>query len=147
MSITALGPDSMLDGHLQYRNKIKIRVDVECFGSRFKELVLPDPYSTQPLGIYPIDPSHLLLTGTAFCSSCTMTQDADIGQRCSPHTFSLPPSKKGVLLSFDDYNTQYSQVVAFMIPFRHRKPSHDRWSRCDSESLMSVFSSMPSSIY
>ena len=149
MSISTLGPNNMLDGHLQHRDQVKIRVDVERFGPRFKELVLPNPYPMQPLENYPLDPSKaLLLTGTAHCASCAMTQDADIGRRCSPRAFSLPPSKAGVLLSFDDSNTQYSQDAAFKIPFRYRKPSNDgRWTRCDSESLMSVFFLMPRFIY
>ena len=144
--ITTLGTDSILDGHLQYRNQVKIRVDVERYGSRVKELLLLDLQSMQPLGNYPLDPIQLLLTGTASCASCITTQYLDIGQRCSPHTFSLPPIKEGVLLYFDDYNTHYSQVAEFKIPSRYRKPSHGQWSRCDSESLMSVFSLMPSSI-
>lgn len=147
MLITTLGPDIMLDGHLQYRDQVKIRVDVERCGSRLKELVLPNPYSMQPLGNHPVDPSKLLLTGTASCASCAMTQDADIGRRCSPQTFFLLPSKAGVLLSFDDSNTRYSQDAAFKIPFRYRKPSNGRWTRCESESLMSVFSLMPRFIY
>ena len=143
--ITTVGPDSIVDGHIQYRNQVKIRVDVERCGSRVKELVLLDPYSMQPPGHYQLASSQLLLTGTGFCASCMTTQDAD--RRCSPVRFFLPPSKEGVLLSFDDSNTQYSQVATFEIPFRYRKPSRGQWSRCDSESLMSVFSLMSSSIY
>ena len=145
--ITTVGNDSVVDGHIRYRDHVRIRVDVERCGSRFKELVLLEPYSIQTPGNYQLSPSQLVLTGTAFCALCRTTQDADLGRRCSPHTFYLPPRKEGVLLSFDESNTRYSQVAVFEIPFRYRKPSHGQLSRCDSESLMSVFSLMPSSIY
>jgi len=140
----------IFDGHFEYRDQVKIRVDVERDGSRFRELVLGDLPTMQHPGNYLSDSTQLFqmfLSGTAFCASCMMMQIADIGQRCNPLTFSLTPSEAGVFLSFDDYNTQYSRVATFKIPFRYRNPSHGQWSRCGAESLMSVFCLMLSSIY
>ena len=137
----------ILDGHFEYRNQVKIRVDVERVGSSYKGLALGDLPSIQLLGNYLPDLSQLLLSATASCASCMMTQAADSGQRCDPHTFSLTPRKAGTFLSFDDYNTRYSRDATFKIPFRYRSPSQGQWSRCGAESLMSVFCLIPGSIY
>lgn len=133
-------PGRILDGHLEYRDQVKIRVVVDHVGSSFRELALGDLPSMQHLDYLP-DPPQLFLSGIASCASCMMPQAADIGQRCNPPTFSLTPSEAGAFLSFDDYNTQYSRVATFKIPFRYRNPSPGQWSRCGAESLMSVASS------
>ena len=137
-------PGRILDGHFEYRNQVKIRVDVVRVGSGYRELALGDLPSMQRLGNYLPDLSQLFLSATASCASCT-TQAADIEQRCDPHTFSLTPRKAGTFLSFDDYNTRYSRVATFKIPFRYRSPSQGQWSRCGAESLMSVFFLIPGS--
>jgi len=140
-------PGRILHGHSEYRDQVKIRVDVERdVGCSFKELALGEPPSMQHLENNPPNPPALFLSGAASCASCMMRQAADNEQRCNPPTFPLIPSKVGVLLSFDDSNTRYSRVATFKIPFRCRKPK-GRMSRCGAESLMSVFCLMPNSIY
>ena len=146
LSITILKPSRILDGHLQHRSQVKIRIDIERLDSRFKEVVLADPCSIQPLGNHLSDPSQLLLSGTAYCASC-VTQASRTGGRCDPLAFQLEPSVEGVLMSFDDYNTRYSQVADFEIPYRYRRPTHGQWSRCSDESLMHVFCLLASSTY
>ena len=146
LRIDILEPTRVLDGHLQYRDQVKIRIDVERLGFRFKEVVLADPCSIQLPGNHLSDPSQLILHATASCASCT-TQAFRTGRKCSPMTFRLIPSIEGVLMSFDDYNTRYSRVTAFKIPHRYRRPTHGQWSRCSDESLMHVFCLMASSTY
>lgn len=142
-----LTPTRILNDHLQYRQELKIRVEVDYSGSTFKEVVVVDPDSTQRLVNCMWDSSKLLLVATASCVPCATTQDSDDAHRCTPQKFTLPPSVEGTFLRFDDLKTHFSGVVTLKVPSRYRRPSPGQWSRCDAESLAYVFSLMGSSMY
>jgi len=96
---------------------------------------------------YPCDLSRLFLYVQAHCTSCAMMQASDASPRCAPLVFLLPPSIESpikVLMVFDDFNTWFSQTATFKIPPRYRKPSNGQWFRCGRESLVYVFSLIPS---
>jgi len=143
LSVTILEPTLTLYGFLQYRGQVKLRVEVERFDCTFREVVLVDPaidVSESCLS----DPSRLLLYGTACCRSCVATQaSTDARRLCDPLAFLLSPDIEepiAILMSFDDFNTRFSELATFKIPPRYRRPSHGQSFRCDHESLMYVFS-------
>lgn len=145
LTATALVPSRVVDDHLQYREQLKLLVEIERLGSRFKEVVLLDPGSM--LGNHHADPSRLFLSVTAYCAPCATTQASESQRRCDPLSFPLPPSVQGLLLAFDHSHTRFSRAVTLNIPRRYRRPSGDQWHRCGAESLVYVFSLIQSSIY
>ena len=148
--VNILEPTGILDGHLLYRDRVRIRVEVEPVGSTFKRVVLVHPGSIHLLQNYLSDPSHLILSAIAYCASCVAMHVPDARRRCDPPTFLLPPSIKWpieVLMSFVDSNTRFSQIAAFDVPRHDRRPSYCQGYRCDNESLMYVFSLIPSFRY
>ena len=147
--INIVQPTRIVDGHLQYRDSLKILVEVESVGSTFKKVVLVDPGSKELLGNDLCDPSQLILYAIAYCATCAAAHVPDVRRRCDPFAFLLPPmigEPVMVLMSFDDFNIRSSRVVTFNIPPRHRRSSSSgRWCRCDNESLMYVSSLILSS--
>ena len=147
LSATVLEPTRILDGVLQHRDRVKLRVEVERFNCRFKEVVLVSSASDIAEG-YLSDPSRLLLYGTACCRSCAATQASPDARRlCDPLAFLLSPSIKNpitVFMSFDDFNTRFSEIVTYKFPPRHRRPSQGQSFRCNHEELMYVFFQMTS---
>ena len=139
--VNILEPTRILDDHLQYRDRVKICVEVEPVGSTFKRVVLVHPDSIHLLGNYLSDPSHLILSAIAYCTSCVAMHVPDARRRCDPPAFFLPPSIEwpiAVLMSFDDSNTRFSQMATFKVPSRYRRPLDGQWYRCGNESLMYV---------
>ena len=148
--VDILFPTRILHDHLRYRYYVKISVKVEAVGSTFKKVVLVDPDSIHFLGNYLSDPSQLILYAIAYCTSCAEMHVPDARPRCDPPAFFLPPDIESpitLLMSFDGFNTRYSQIATFKVPPRYRRPSQGQSSRCDRESLMYVFSLISSSIY
>ena len=134
-------PTRIIDGHLQYRDSMKILVEVESVGSTFKKLVLVDPGSKEPLGNDLCDPSQLILYAIAYCATCAAAHVPDARRRCDPFAFLLPPMIEEpvmVLMSSDGFHIRLSRAVTFKVPHRYRRPPHGQWYRCDNESLMYV---------
>jgi hypothetical protein len=134
-------PTRILDGHLTYRDRVKILLEVELVGSTFKKVVLVDPDSIHSLGNHLSDPSQLIFYATAYCASCKAMHVSDARQRCDPPVFFLLPTIQSPILSlmsFDNFNTRLSTVATFMVPPRYRRPSEGQSIRCASESLMYV---------
>ena len=150
LSATVLEPTRTLDGYLQYRDQVKLRVEVERFDCRFKEVVLVSS-AIDIDGGYLSDPSRLLLYGSACCRSCAATQaSTDTRRLCDPLAFLLSPNivdPVKVFMSFDDFNTRFSEIATFKIPHRYRRRSDDQPFRCDHEALMYVFFPMTSCRY
>lgn len=146
LEVDILKPIPIHDGHLQYRDDLKIRVGVKYFGSKFKKVALVDPDPTKRQDYLP-DPSQLLLFANVYCASCQTTHASETRRLCNPPTFPLPPSAEGVFLHLDDSKTHFSGVAIFNIPARARKLSSGQGYRCNAESLVYVFFLMRSSIY
>lgn len=140
--MTILEPTRILEGFLQYRDQVKLRVEVERFDFTFREVVLVDPATDIP-ETYLSDPSLLFLYGTACCRSCAITPASDPRRRCDPLAFPLPPDIEESItpfMSFDDFDTWLSEIITFKIPPRYRRPSQGQSFRCDHEALMYVSS-------
>lgn len=148
--VKILEPTRILGGCLQYRDQVKLLVEVEQFDVTFKEVVLVNPAIAIPEN-YLSDPSRLFLYGTACCRSCVATPaGTDARRLCDPLAFLLIPNIEEpvtVFMSFDDLKTRVSQNTTFKIPPRYRRPSHGQSFRCDHESLMYAFFPIPSSRY
>lgn len=148
--VTILEPTRKFAGCFQYRDQVKLLVEVEQFDVTFKEVVLVDPTIDIPEN-YLSDPSRLFLYGTASCRSCVATAaSTDARRLCDPIAFFLPPDIEEPIttfMSFDDLNTRVSQIATFKIPPRYRRPSHGQSFRCDHELLMYALFPMPSSRY
>ena len=141
--VSILEPTRILDDHLQYRDQVKIRVEVQSVGSTFKNVVLVDTDSIHLLGNYLSDPSQLILHATACCASCSAMHVPNARRRCDPPAFFLQPSIESpitAVTSFDGFNTRCSQIPSFEVPLQYRRPSNGQSIRCDQESLMYVFS-------
>ena len=137
--VNILQPSRIFNDHLQYRDRVKIRVEVEPIGSTFKRVVLAHTDSIHLRGDPLSDPSDLILSAMAHCASCMATPVSDARRLCDPRTFFLLPIIEfpiTVLMSFDDSNTRFSQIAAFNVPRRYRRPSDGQWYRCENESLM-----------
>ena len=146
--INIVQPTRIIDDHLQYRDSMKILVEVESVGSTFKEVVLVGPGSKDLVGNDLRDPSQLIFYAIAYCATCAAVHVPDSRQRCDPFAFLLPPRMENpitVLTYFDDFNTRCSRVVSFKVPYRYLRPVSGQWSRCANESLMYVSPLIPSS--
>ena len=137
----------IINGHLQYGGSVKLLVSIESVGSAFKKVVLVNPASKELQGNDLCDPSQLILYAIAYCAMCAAFHVPGARRRCDPFAFFLPPTIEDpitVLMSFDDFNTRFSRVLSFKVPYRYPGLFSDR---CDNESLMYVPSLIPSSRY
>jgi hypothetical protein len=126
----------ILNDHLQYRNHVKIRVEVEPIGSTFK-VVLVDQASTHLLGNYLSDSlKHILYAATI--------QASDAQSQCDPSAFFLPPNIEiTAVMSCEDLIARCSQIGSFEIAPHYQRPSNGQSIRCDQESFMYVFPLTP----
>jgi len=126
--VTILRPYRILSGHLMYRLDEKIRVEVAPRSRSWHLSILTQsPWweTTCPIHHNPFSMQQRTAHRAWQCLSPVLVGDVTL----SPSLYNPIESPVPTLMSFDDFNTWFSQIATVEVPRRYRRPSDGQWFR------------------